>query len=136
MRKRLADQPQKPVVLGPAVKQPPVVDAGVAEVVAPAVDAGEDAVDAGAVVEAPEPDAGAAVVEVAPPKPARLELRIRPYATVYLDGKKLGDTPLKTQTVPAGKHSLRLVNEKLGKDVEVELNLHPGANVYKANLKE
>ncbi|MCC6336567.1 MAG: PEGA domain-containing protein [Myxococcales bacterium] len=89
-------------------------------------------------VAAHELDAGSVKVEapVAAPRPARLELRVRPYATVYLDGKKLGDTPLAVQVVSAGKHTLRLVNEKLGKDVEVELSLKPGSNVYKHNLKE
>ncbi|MEW6429984.1 MAG: serine/threonine-protein kinase [Myxococcota bacterium] len=134
MRDRLGGEPSDGT---PPVAAPPLaMDAGVAESTAPTPDAGAVAIDAGSVVEAPAPDAGTAPVDVAQPRPARLELRIRPYATVYLDGKKLGDTPLKTQTVPAGKHTLRLVNETLGKDVEVELNLHPGANVYKANLKE
>ncbi|GMU58793.1 MAG: hypothetical protein AMXMBFR34_05560 [Myxococcaceae bacterium] len=135
-----SDKPHQPEgVVAPPVA--PVVDAGeVAQ--APAPDAGsEEPVDAGAptgVVAAHELDAGSVKVEapVAAPRPARLELRIRPYATVYLDGRKLGDTPLAVQVVSAGKHTLRLVNEKLGKDVEVELSLKPGSNVYKHNLKE
>jgi serine/threonine-protein kinase len=98
------------------------------------VDAGAvEAEDAGAVAQAPVVDAGEP--EPVKARPARLELRIRPYATVYLDGKKLGDTPLKVQVVKAGKHTLRLVNPKLGKDEEIELVLKPGHNVYKHNLK-
>lgn len=130
-RARPVDPSQPP----PPVLPVAVVDAGAAEVAVADAGPAEAPVDAGALVEAPVVDAGAPPVEAAP-RPARLELRIRPYATVYLDGKKLGDTPLKTQVVPAGKHTLRLVNETLGKDVEVELSLHPGANVYKHNLKE
>ncbi len=106
-----------------------VVDAGAAE--APPVDAGL------AVVE--EVDAGPArpLVRVpAAPRLALLELRIRPYATVYVDGKLVGDTPLPALTLPVGKHALRLVNPGLKKDVVLEVVLKPGENVVKHNLKQ
>jgi serine/threonine-protein kinase len=87
-----------------------------------------------------EVDAGSAVVDVTPKNvPARngrLELRIRPYATVWLDDRKLGDTPLPAVSVPLGKHKLRLVNTTLGKDVELTVTIKPGDNVVKHNLKE
>ncbi len=85
-------------------------------------------------------DAGS---EVAPQNPispntkmGRLELRIRPYATVYLDNRILGDTPLAPLDLPLGKHSLRLVNPALSKDIELFIVIKPGLNVVKQNLKE
>ncbi len=70
------------------------------------------------------------------PRKARLELRVRPYATVYLDGRELGDTPLEPQLVPVGRHVVRLVNEKLGKDVEVPVVVTAPETIFKHNLKE
>ncbi|WP_434345260.1 protein kinase domain-containing protein [Myxococcus virescens] len=65
----------------------------------------------------------------------RLELRIRPYAVVYLNGKKLGETPLNAVEVPAGRHTLRLVNEELGKDVTQSVAVKAGqSTVFKLNL--
>ncbi|MFZ5445404.1 MAG: serine/threonine protein kinase [Myxococcota bacterium] len=112
-----------------------------------ALDAGQPAVPPPEVVDAavalePE-DAGAAETPVdagAPTHAAirygKLELRIRPYATVYLDEKLLGDTPLPAQSVPLGRHKLRLVNSSLGKDVVLDVVIKPGENVVKHNLKE
>jgi serine/threonine-protein kinase len=118
-----AARPLVPAERGPPSEVGPV----------PAVDAGLGG--SPQVVSGP-PAAPARTPAESPPRPARLELRIRPYATVYLDGRRLGETPLPAQQVPPGKHTLRLVNEKLGKDVVIELTLHSGANLYKHNLKE
>lgn len=122
--------PQPPVVKPPVVA---VVDAG-APIAAP-IDAGVAVAEAPDAGNEAEEDAG---VEVKTPvvKNGRLELRIRPYATVYVDDRKLGDTPLPTQSIPVGRHKLRLVNEKLGKDVVLDLVINPGTNVVKHNLKE
>ncbi len=116
-----------------------VVDAGAAPVIAAIVDAGTDEaeVDAGE----PELDAGLTVVPSTIDKPVtaktgRLELRIRPYATVYLDDRKLGDTPLPAITLPVGKHKLRLVNPAFAKDVELTITIKPGDNLVKHNLKD
>lgn len=114
------------------------------EVVVTAIDAG------GVGVTAFEPDAGTKLVEAdagfevvaadpvkpAAPKNGRLELRIRPYATVFLDDKKLGDTPLPPVWVAVGKHKLRLVNPAFGKSVELNIVIKPGENIVKHNLKE
>ena len=35
---------------------------------------------------------------------------VRPWAIVYIDGKRLRQTPIVDYTLPAGKHSLELVN--------------------------
>lgn len=90
--------------------------------------------DAGNSLALPEP------VEAPPhstPRHGRLELRIRPYATVYLDDKKLGDTPLPVMSLAAGKHELRLRNSQLGKDVLLPIVIKPGETlVTKYNLKD
>lgn len=90
------------------------------------------------------PDAGPAPVaepQVTPPvhvvKSGRLELRIRPFATVFIDGRRIGETPLPPVSMSAGKHRLRLVNEALNKRVEQDVVIRPGdTTVYKLNLKD
>ncbi|PZR09651.1 MAG: serine/threonine protein kinase [Archangium gephyra] len=129
----VVDTPPAPPVVTPPIAtvvdagqaEPPTVDAGTPVVVAQAPDAGAEEAE----------DAGTEVKPVAV-KNGRLELRIRPYATVFLDDRKLGDTPLPTQSVPVGRHKLRLVNESLGKNVTLDIVINPGSNVVKHNLKE
>ena len=70
-------------------------------------------------------------------KQGHLELRIRPFAVVFLDGKPMGETPLPPLTLPVGKHRLRLVNEKLQKNIEQDIVVKAGENtVFKLNLTE
>ncbi|MBZ4417063.1 serine/threonine-protein kinase [Myxococcus sp. RHSTA-1-4] len=73
------------------------------------------------------------------PRPAAkgtLELRIRPYAIVSLDGKVLGQTPLAPVEVSVGRHTLRLVNKELGKDVTRTIEVKAGEpNMFKLNLE-
>jgi serine/threonine-protein kinase len=121
-----------PAPLPPAVAE--FIDAGSAT--------GHEPADAGLAL-AEAPDAGNEVPDDTPPTPkplaaktGRLELRIRPYATVYLDDRRLGDTPLPAQVVPVGKHKLRLVNEKLGKEVTLDVTVGAGTTIVKHNLKE
>lgn len=38
------------------------------------------------------------------------------WANVYVDGKKVGTTPLFNHTLPVGKHTIRVVNEDIGLD--------------------
>jgi len=65
-----------------------------------------------------------------------LEFRIRPYAVVSLDGKVLGQTPLDAVEVSVGRHTVRLVNKELGKDVTRTVEVKAGPpNVFKMNLE-
>jgi serine/threonine-protein kinase len=65
-----------------------------------------------------------------------VEFRVQPYATVWLNGKRLGETPLAPITVPAGRHTVRLVNEELGKDVTRQIEARAGETVIvKHNLR-
>jgi len=93
-------------------------------------------------------DAAVAIAPVAPPpvlvganapaaRMGHLELRIRPFAQVFIDGKSVGETPLPALQLSVGKHRLRLVNEELGKNVEQDIVVKSGENnVFKLNLKE
>lgn len=66
-----------------------------------------------------------------------LEFRIRPFATVILNGRALGQTPLPPEKVYEGKHRVRLVNAELGKDVTVEVEVKAGEpSVLKYNLEK
>ncbi|MCP3063372.1 protein kinase [Myxococcus sp. K38C18041901] len=66
-----------------------------------------------------------------------VEFRIRPYAVVYLDGKKLGETPLGIIDVPEGSHTVTAVNSRLGKRVTRSFEVKAGtANVFKLNLTQ
>jgi len=105
-------------------------------------------VDAGAAapaaVEAPVRDAGS-TGSPKPPRPpptaskkqGEVEVRVRPYAVLYVDGEKIGQTPLdEPLTLPVGKHEFRLVNERYEKDVKVDFVVKPGKSVFKFNLLE
>lgn len=46
----------------------------------------------------------------APGRTGRLFVLTAPYARVYLDGRLLGTTPIMNQEVPAGRHTLYLLN--------------------------
>ncbi|WP_164017368.1 serine/threonine-protein kinase [Pyxidicoccus trucidator] len=66
-----------------------------------------------------------------------LEFRIRPYAVVSLNGKVLGQTPFDDpHEVPVGKHTLRLVNKELQKDVTRTIEVKANQpTVFKLNLE-
>ena len=66
-----------------------------------------------------------------------LEFRIRPYAIVYLDGKKVGETPFAAIDVPEGLYVVTAVNPTLGKRVTRSIEVKAGeANVFRLNLNE
>ena len=53
----------------------------------------------------------------------KLTLKTTPWTTVYLGSKKLGDTPLLNQSLPAGRHVLRLVNPESGLQSSIEVTI-------------
>jgi len=70
-------------------------------------------------------------------KPVPLDIRVVPYARVYLDGMLVGETPFAPVNTSPGKHSVRLVNMRLGKDLTLEVMVKDGEeNILKYNLKE
>ena len=90
------------------------------------------------------PDAGPAAVVVAPPpktppKKARpvveasgkLTLKTTPWSMVFLGKKKLGDTPLLSVPLPAGKHTLRLVNPDTNAENSIEVEIKANETTVK-----
>ncbi|WNG25788.1 protein kinase [Cystobacter fuscus] len=85
-------------------------------------------------VASPEPAGQKGVRSSAPVAPKDMikgvmELRVSPYATVFVDGEKLGVTPLggPLKLIP-GRHTLTLVNDKLGRTKEIILDVKAGPN--------
>ena len=83
------------------------------------------------------PELPVAPVEVPPvaqaPKPVRpkvgkssLDLRVTPYADVFVDGRLLGTTPLRPIELTPGVHKLLLVNEALDVRRATQVTLEPG----------
>ena len=55
-----------------------------------------------------------------------VEFRIRPYATVFLSGKELGDTPMEPVDLPAGNYTVKLVNKSIPKTVTLSIRVVNG----------
>ncbi len=84
---------------------------------------------------AAEPGAVVVPVPVAdPPTPPRagraeakgrgkLTLQTTPWTEVFLGGRRLGESPLLEVPLPAGKHTLRLVNPEAGVKTSVEVEI-------------
>lgn len=94
----------------------------------------------------PEP----APAEVKPPKPrptkppasapkgkGTVSFRVRPFATVFINGKNYGQTPFDPVELPSGTYSVKFVNDELKKAKTQQLVLKPGeTQVLKVNLEE
>jgi serine/threonine protein kinase len=66
-----------------------------------------------------------------------LAFRVRPFATVFINGKNQGQTPFDPVELPAGTYSVRFVNEDLKKNVTQTVELKAGeTRVIKLNLEE
>ncbi|HOX46331.1 MAG TPA: serine/threonine-protein kinase [Myxococcota bacterium] len=57
---------------------------------------------------------------------ARLTLDSEPWAVVFLDGEKIGQTPLSDLVIPAGNHQVRLVNGELNASKTISIEAKPG----------
>ena len=121
---RTKDEPKAVVPPEDVAMVVPEIDAAAAPVVAN-VDA------AAAIVAPPEPDVQIAPAEIepparsvpvkprerprpVPPRPAgkgKLFLDAKPWATIYVDGKRLGVTPIIGDTLTAGDHTIKAVTE-------------------------
>jgi serine/threonine protein kinase len=98
---------------------------------------------------APAPAPGAPNTEVAPPPAApapvaatapqqkkavargKLTLDTSPWAEVFLNGRKLGDTPLINVSLPAGRYTLTLVNDSRNIHSAIEVVVEPGKTTVK-----
>uniref|UniRef100_UPI0035A067EE serine/threonine protein kinase n=1 Tax=Hyalangium versicolor TaxID=2861190 RepID=UPI0035A067EE len=68
-----------------------------------------------------------------PPRPthavpgkARIDFRVLPYATVFLDGKEIGTTPFAAIEISSGRHIVRLLNREFGGTETRDINVKPG----------
>jgi eukaryotic-like serine/threonine-protein kinase len=72
----------------------------------------------------PEPEIEMAPTSARAPKkaPGQLSIDSTPYATIYVDGVKLGVTPIVKRSLPAGRHKLRAVLEDgRAKDLAIDV---------------
>jgi serine/threonine-protein kinase len=88
---------------------------------------------------APSPDAGHAVLAPSPDAavraaPALLEVRIRPWCDLTVDGLARGRSPAATAAleVPAGRHTLRCTQPGVGTTWAREVELDPGQHLVVA----
>ncbi|WP_170205851.1 PEGA domain-containing protein [Archangium gephyra] len=51
----------------------------------------------------------------------KVEFRVRPYATVFLSGKELGDTPMDPVELPPGNYTVKLVNKSMTKTLSIRV---------------
>jgi eukaryotic-like serine/threonine-protein kinase len=79
-----------------------------------------------AATELPQKDASA--VKSSEKRMGRLVVRAFPILTVYVDNKKIHDTPVDMK-LPAGRHKLRLVNAEVGKDEAVTVTIEDNKTV-------
>jgi hypothetical protein len=55
-----------------------------------------------------------------------LRVVVLPWADVWVDGKKIGQTPMAPVELLEGFHQVRLVNDQLSKDLEKKVQIRPG----------
>lgn len=113
-----------------AVPAPPPIAAATSQPRARAAAKRRPPVERSAPPEVPptsEPEAPAAPVEPAEEAaPGTLRINSLPWAHVFLDGRLLGNTPLRGVSVAAGKHSLRLVNPRFSMVKTSEIDVPTG----------
>jgi eukaryotic-like serine/threonine-protein kinase len=128
-------------IVAPGATRPPTATAATEE------DAGETASLTGTLppTNAETPDASSIVQNDVPPQPpstaptstpkalarGKLTLDTVPWSSVYLNGRKLGDTPLVDYALRPGFHELKLVNEAKGISQVVELEVVAGKTTTK-----
>ena len=67
---------------------------------------------------------------------ATIEFRVRPFGSVWVDGKFLGDTPFSAAAVSIGEHQVRVTNQEMGKDVTRPFQVKAGSNVFRLSFDE
>jgi serine/threonine-protein kinase len=55
-----------------------------------------------------------------------LRIVVLPWANVWVDGKKKGQTPMPSMELMEGFHQVRLVNDQIGKDQTKKVKIQPG----------
>jgi hypothetical protein len=57
-------------------------------------------------------------------EPGELVILVKPWATIWLNGKKAGVTPFRRK-MPSGKYAVRLANDDLGQDETINITVEP-----------
>jgi serine/threonine-protein kinase len=65
-------------------------------------------------------------------RPGSLSLTAVPWAWVFLDGRRLGETPIQNHRLSAGSHTLRLVNPALKVHRTLTIRVRPGEHVKRS----
>lgn len=55
-----------------------------------------------------------------------LSVNVNPWAYVFIDGERLGTTPIIKRSLPAGKHTILLTNDKLGVSKSRNIDIEEG----------
>ncbi len=67
----------------------------------------------------------------------RLDIRVSPWAHVFVDGKSVGHTPMEPVTLAVGTHRVRLFNPELQLEREMTVKVHAGQRAeVRVNLLE
>lgn len=88
-----------------------------------------DGVSASSVADDSEPIATPSTVAGAPPS-AYLHIGARPWAEVFVDGRRVGQTPITALALPPGRHQVRLVNAPLDAQRTIDVRLSSGETRY------
>ncbi|MDP1919294.1 MAG: protein kinase [Myxococcales bacterium] len=137
----------EPAVTPPVVEAEPVKPLPVVVVTPPPVEPVAEVIDAGLVVATadqpvkPPKNRPKPKVDVPPPPPAAndelVDFRVRPFGSVTVDGKALGDTPFPPVKLAPGAHRVQVVNRDLNKTVTRTFEVKAGGqNVFRLNLEE
>ncbi len=70
---------------------------------------------------------------VAAPRFGTIDLHVDPWAIVYLDGRKVGEAPVKGLSLPIGHHRLKLVNPVRHKQLMLAVDV-PAKHAYRVKL--
>jgi hypothetical protein len=62
-----------------------------------------------------------------------IDLHVDPWALVYLDGRQIGEAPVKGLSLPVGKHRLKLVNPVQHRQTTVAVVV-PAKHAYRVKL--
>ena len=71
---------------------------------------------------------GPATTKGARPGKGRVLVSVTPFADVYIDGRAVGTTPIDIE-LPAGPHTVRLVNQPRGQDLTTTITVDPNKPV-------
>ena len=69
----------------------------------------------------------------ATPRFGTIDLHVDPWALIYLDGRKIGEAPVKGLSLPLGHHVLKLVNPVRHKHVLLAVDV-PAKHAYRVKL--